>query len=134
MDLPTIATEAVSLLAVYLPKIGEGAAKKIGENFVGSAGELWRSVKGKFSGDPDAEQALVLMEGKPESKGRQATLAEVLLDKMDDDEQFALRLRELVSAARAEGTRQLGGGDRNALIGGNNSGIVITGDGAVVKE
>ncbi len=134
MVFETISAGAVGILASYLPKVGEGAAKKMGENLVGAGSSLLEGIKAKFKGDADAEQTLALMEAKPNSGGRQASLGEVLVDKMAGDEHFALLLRDLVSAAKAQDNRQLAAGHRNVVIDGGNSGIINTGDRVSIKK
>ncbi len=131
MVIETIAAGALTILGPYLVEGGKSFAKKAGEALEAKAEALYRSIKNKFAGDNDAEQTLALVEAKPESKPRQASLEELLLEKMQDDSDFTELINRLVQEAQAADTRNILNitGDRNITVGGNVvGGTFITGD------
>ena len=113
MVIETIAAGAVAVLAPYFAKAGEAVAEKIGESFAEKAGALLQAIKRKFSGDTDAEQTLALAERKPDSKGLQTSLEEVLREKMEGDQDFATLVERLVTEAKQADTNQIVSGSRN---------------------
>ena len=136
MDAQTIATAAMALLSPYLAKAGEAFAKEAGEKLAEKASALYRAVKAKFKGDTYAEQTLTRVEEKPEAKGRQVALQEVLAEKLEEDPDFAETVRRLVEEAQAADTRRvIAFGERSVAVGGGVSGgTIITGDGNVVGD
>lgn len=134
MVIETIAAGAVAVLAPYFAKAGEAIAEKIGEAFAEKAGALLQAIKGKFSGDTDAEQTLVLVERKPASRGLQISLEEVLRDKMESDHEFATLVERLVTEAKEADINQVVSGSRNISIAGAAQGIFVTGDSASIDK
>jgi hypothetical protein len=136
MDIQALAVAATALLGPYLAKAGEAFAEKAGEKLGEKAGTLYQAIKGKFKGDAYAEQTLARAEERPEAKGRQATLQEVLAEKMEEDADFAEMVRRLVEEAKAADTRHvIVFGERSVAVGGDVSGsTIITGDGNVVGD
>jgi hypothetical protein len=119
----TIAAGAISVLTPYLAEAGKEFAKKAGEKLADKAGEIYQLIKDKFKGDDEAQQTLALVEAKPDSKPRLATLEEVLLDRMRGDGEFLHKLHQLVTEAREADSRKiLVQGERNITIGGDVSG------------
>ncbi|HEX8653319.1 MAG TPA: hypothetical protein VF708_21065 [Pyrinomonadaceae bacterium] len=90
----------------------------------------YQAIKKKFTGDPEAEQVLALAEVKPESGARQATLQEVLVDKMQADQEFAATVGRLIQEAKAADHRNVvAWGEGSVAIGGDaTDNIIITGD------
>ncbi|MEJ2557846.1 MAG: hypothetical protein P8186_16785 [Anaerolineae bacterium] len=136
MDIQALAVAATALLGPYLAKAGETFAEKAGEKLAEKAGALYQMVKAKFKGDAYAEQTLARVEEKPEAKGRQGTLQEVLAEKMEEDADFAETVHRLVEEAKAADTRNvIAFGERSVAVGGDVSGsTIITGDGNVVGD
>ena len=88
-----------SLAAIAAPFLAKGAeafSSTAGEKLGAKVGELCQAVINKFKGDSDAEESLALAQKKPDSKGRQSALEEVLAEKMEDDPVFADELQKLV--------------------------------------
>ena len=88
-----------SLAAIAAPFLAKGAeafSSTAGEKLGAKVGELCQAVINKFKGDSDAEERLALAQKKPDSKGRQSALEEVLAEKMEDDPVFADELQKLV--------------------------------------
>ena len=106
MNIESVAMAAVALLGPYLAKAGEAFAKKAGEQLIEKVGALYQVVKSKFKGDNHAEQTLARLEQAPESKRRQAALEDVLIEKMEQDTEFAAQVRRWV-----EESESTGGGD-----------------------
>jgi hypothetical protein len=135
MLIETVAASAIAILGPYLAKAGESFAEKAGETLAEKAGALYRAIKDKFKSDSDAEQTINLVEAKPDSKPRLATLEEVLTEKMKEDPDFATTVNRLVAEAKAADS---GGvfvfGDRNIAVGGDASGTFITGDSNTVGK
>jgi hypothetical protein len=134
MVIETIAAGAVAVLAPYFAKAGEAVAEKVGGAFADKAGALVQAIKQKFSGDTDAEQTLALATRKPDSKGLQASLEEVLRDKMRDDQDFTTLVERLVTEAQQADTNQVVTGSRNISVAGPAQGIFVTGDSATIGK
>lgn len=125
----TIATGAVAVLTPYLLEAGKGFANKAGAKLSEKAGEIYRLIKDKFKGDEDAEGALSMTESKPESKARQTTLQEVLIEKLSRDDNFAAALNKLLDEAKAADIKQVIAFDRGVGIAGDaNDNIIVTGN------
>lgn len=88
----------------------------------------------KFKGDSDAEETLALAQKRPDSKGQQSALEEILAEKLKSDPDFAAKVQRLMDEL------QKGGGGRTAFdqrgqtvhgsqtnIAGNVSGNVLSG-------
>jgi hypothetical protein len=97
MEIETIASLSVALLAPYLEKMGSATAEKLGEIAPEKIGELYKAVKQKFAGDEDAEMVLESAEKRPASKGRSQALVEVVEEKMKEDDDFAGLMMKLVT-------------------------------------
>lgn len=67
--------------------------------------ELCQAVVDKFRGDSDAEETLAFAQKKPDSKGRQKALEEVLAEKLETDPDFAARVQKLVDEVQKGSTR-----------------------------
>ena len=130
MDRLTLA----SVAAPFLAKGAEAFSKSAGETLGAKVGELCQAVIDKFRGDSDAEETLALAQKRPDSKGRQNALEEVLAEKLEDDPDFASKVQRLVDEL------QKGCGSRTAFdqrgqtvhgaqtnIAGNVSGPVLSG-------
>lgn len=130
MIVETIAAGAAAVLGPYLAEAGKGFAKKAGEALAEKASNLYQTIKAKFADDPDAEQALALVESKPDSKGRLLTLKEVLAQKMNGDPEFAEAVNRLVVEARKSDVHNvIAIGERNVAVGGDAIGsTIITGN------
>jgi hypothetical protein len=129
MVIEAVAMSAMAILKMLLGKTGEGFAKKVGEQLAEKAGELYQSVKQKFSSDPYALQTLTRAEENPASADRIVALEGVLKEKLGDDPEFAKQVERLVQEAKtADANRVLVIGDRNVAVGGNATGTFVTGD------
>lgn len=131
MGIETIAAGAIAALGPYLVESGKSFAKKAGETLVGKVEALYASVKKRFADDADAEQALTQLENKPDSAARQASLEELLVEKMRADSEFAATLNRLLLEVQAADTTDILNlsGDRNIALQGNaTNSILITGD------
>jgi hypothetical protein len=100
-DPVTIGTLVVAALAPYLAKAGEAVAEKAGEAGWEGMKSLTALVRRKFTSDNDGEAltTLGLLEKKPESKGYQTAVAELVDAKAATDAGFADELKRLVEAA-----------------------------------
>jgi hypothetical protein len=134
--LETIAAGAIAILSPYLAEAGRGFAKKAGENLAEKANSLYETIKAKFTGDRDAEQALALVEAKPASQGRLLTLEEILTERMTADADFAATIERLVDEAKKADSRNvIVFGERNISTGGDVRGsTLITGDNNTVGK
>jgi hypothetical protein len=109
MDIAQIAITAAALLAPYLVKAGEAAAKKAGETAWEKVESLYQAMRGKFAADEDdyAEKTLQRLEEQPTSEVRQASLADILTEKAEADPTFARELAQLVQdTAQDQATAQ----------------------------
>ena len=105
MDRLTLA----SVAAPFLAKGAEAFSKSAGETLGAKVGELCQAVADKFRGDSDAEETLALAQKRPDSKGQQSALEEILAEKLKDDQDFAAKVQRLVDDL------QKGGGGRTAF-------------------
>lgn len=128
--------DPLSLAAIAAPFVAKGAeafSKSAGDKLGGKVGELCQAVVNKFKGDSDAEETLALAQKKPDSKGRQSALEEVLAEKLEADPDFASNVQRLVDELQKGVTKtafdQRGqtvhGAQTN--IAGNVSGTVLSG-------
>ncbi|HEX8650717.1 MAG TPA: DUF4062 domain-containing protein [Pyrinomonadaceae bacterium] len=136
MPIETVAAAAISILVPYLSEAGKGFAKKFGENMAEKAGNLYQAIKSKFTDDVYAEQTLSRVEEKPDSEGRKSTLEQVLIEKLQEDSDFAQRLQQLIEEAKASDARNVFAlGDRSVAVGGNlQNSTVVTGDRNTVNK
>lgn len=135
MVIEAVAMGAMALLKLYLGKAGEGFAKKVGEQLAEKTGELYQSIKRKFSNDPYAEKTLARAEEDPTSVDRLSALEGILKEKLSGDPDFTKQVDRLVQEAKAADTnRILVMGERNITVGGDASGTFITGDSNQVNK
>lgn len=136
MVMETLAASGISMLTIFLTKAGQPLADKAGQAVVDAANALFRAIKKKFKGNSYAELALKRLEENPESKGRQASVKEVLLEQMERDDVFAAEVRKFVEAAqKADKNSVIAWGARSVAIGGNaKNNIIITGDNSQVQR
>jgi len=100
--------DPMSLAALATPFLIKGAeafSNTAGEKVGGKVGDLFQAVINKFKGDFYAEQTLARAKEKPESEARQGALKEVLADKMEDDSDFAEKVRRLADEIQKENAR-----------------------------
>jgi len=91
--------DPISLAVLATPIIIKGAeafSNAAGEKLGGKVGDLCQAVINKFKGDSAAEETLALAQKKPESKGLQIAVEEVLAEKIEADHDFAENVRRLV--------------------------------------
>jgi hypothetical protein len=96
MDPLTLASAAVAMLSPYFDKIGEGAAKKIGEDAVETGGKLFGWMRAKLSGR--AKEALDDLAAKPNSEDNQADLRKQLVKALEADPTLVAELRAMLPA------------------------------------
>jgi hypothetical protein len=99
MDPVTLASAAVAVLRPFLAKVGEGAAKKMGEEAVDTGGKLLGWMRAKLGGR--AKEALDDLASKPDSEDNQADLRKQLAKALEADPVLATELRAMLSADAA---------------------------------
>ena len=93
-----------------------------------AANSLFDAIKKKFKDDPYAERALRRLEEKPESKDRQASVKDVLVEQMEKDDAFAAVVKRLVEVAEKANSRG------SLVVGGNiGESVIVTGNGNVIQ-
>ncbi|CAA9250387.1 MAG: hypothetical protein AVDCRST_MAG77-2046 [uncultured Chloroflexi bacterium] len=112
MDPVQLATAAVAVLAPFLSSLAQKAGSVVVDRLAEDAGAgaekavdaLYEAVRQKFAsdGDKDAEHSLEGLAAKPDSKARQAAVAEVLEEKAKADPAFAEHLAELVRSVEQD--------------------------------
>ena len=100
MDPVTLATSVVGILMPYLIKGGETIAKKAVDATFEKAGQLYQTLKQKFSNDPYAKETLKRVEEDPNSEARQAALTGVLEEKIKSDPALASELEQFLALAK----------------------------------
>ena len=128
MDPVTLASAAVALLSPYLAKVGEGAAKKIGEDTVETGGKLFGWIRAKLGGR--AKEALDDLAAKPGSEDNQADLRKQLVKALEADPALATELRAMLPADAA-GTDSMsqtvsGAGAKAAQVNGSGNKTTIS--------
>ena len=128
--------DPLTLAAIAAPFVAKGAeafSNAAGEKLGAKVGELCQAVINKFKSDSDAEETLALAQKKPDSKGRQSALEEVLAEKLEADPDFASKVQKLVDEMQKGDTRtafdqrgQTVGTQTN--IAGNVNGPVLSGN------
>ena len=123
-----IAAASVKLLSPYLKKvatdIGDKAAENLGESVAAGAvnkvRELYLAIKGRFSGNQKAEEALTKLSATPDDANTQASLREQLEQALEQDEDFARKLSEMIKSAHQSGADSVFniniGGDVQKLV------------------
>ncbi len=124
-----------ALAAPFLAKGAEAFSKSAGDKLGEKVGELCKVVIDKFRDDSDAEGTLALAQKRPDSKGRQSALEEILAEKLKADPDFASKVQRLVDEL------QKGGGSKTTFdqrgqtvhgaqtnIAGNVKGPVLSGN------
>jgi hypothetical protein len=130
--------DPLTLAVIAAPFVAKGAeafSSSAGDKLGAKVGELCQAVIDKFRGDSDAEETLALAQKRPDSKGQQSALEEILAEKLKDDQDFAAKVQRLVDDL------QKGGGGRTAFdqrgqtvhgsqtnIAGNVNGPVLSGN------
>ncbi len=130
--------DPLTLAVIAAPFVAEGAeafSSSAGDKLGAKVGELCQAVIDKFRGDSDAEETLALAQKRPDSKGQQSALEEILAEKLKDDQDFAAKVQRLVDDL------QKGGGGRTVFdqrgqtvhgsqtnIAGNVNGPVLSGN------
>jgi hypothetical protein len=121
--------DPLSLAAIAAPFVAKGAeafSNAAGDKLGAKVGELCQAVIDKFKGDSDAEETLSLAQKKPDSKGRQSALEEVLAEKLDADPDFAAKVQKGGSRTAFDQRGQTVHGAQTNIAG-NVSGPVLSG-------
>jgi hypothetical protein len=97
--------DLMSTIAVATPFLAKGIeafSSTTGEKLGSMVGELCAIVGNKFKGDNNAEQILASAKKEPDSKEHQVMLKEVLSEKMQEDPDFANKVRNIVDKIQDE--------------------------------
>lgn len=84
----------------YLLKGGEAIAKKAIDETIEKAGQLYQTIKQKFSDDPYAKETLKRVEDEPSSESRKMALEGVLEEKIKSDGALATELEKFLVMAK----------------------------------
>ena len=129
--------DPLTLAAIAAPFVAKGAeafSSAAGEKLGAKVGDLCQAVVNKFKGDSDAEENLALAQKKPDSKGRQSALEEVLAEKLEADPDFADELQKLVDEVQKGAATKTAFDQRGQTVGtqtniaGNVNGLVLSGN------
>ena len=104
--------DPLTLAFIAAPFVAKGAdtfSKSAGAKLGAKVGDLCQAVADKFRGDSDAEETLALAQKRPDSKGQQSALEEILAEKLKADPDFASNVQRLVDEL------QKGNGSRTAF-------------------
>ena len=107
----TIASSTISLLVPYLKLVGEGIAKKAGEEIGGKAGgvawskakQLHDTVKAKLSSKPDVAKVIEMLEKTPNDEDTQAAIRFHIKEAIGSDEKFGKELAAILKDATDAG-------------------------------
>jgi len=138
MDPITLATAATALLGPFIAKVGEGAAKKLGEQLPDKVGKLWSAISDRFKDKPAAAGAAADLANNPEDEDNKQAFELQLKKALKEDEEFAGLIAELLEDAKSEaGISNVGDGavatnHSNAVgkiqVNGNISGNITVGN------
>jgi hypothetical protein len=95
-----LASTAIALLAPWLSKVGEGAAKKLGESAVIHLGELYGLLKSGLTGDDSL--ILLKLEQNPNDSEVQRQAAEKLALRMNEDPVLKINVERSIEKAKAD--------------------------------
>ncbi len=107
LNITQVATAAVTALAPFTPyllELGKAGGKKLVEVIAEKGGEaawqkaqtIWGKLKNRFGEDPEVTSATTLIAVDPEDEDRQATLIKVLSERLEDDQNLAQELFDLL--------------------------------------
>ena len=134
-DLQALAQQVGTTLQPYMPLFSLEAAKAAGKNVPAAIGKVWDLVKERFAKKPAAEEALRDLLKDPSDPDLQAAVRVQLRKLLEEDAEFAAKLRSVAEAAATQTTTYQADvkGDGNILAQG--TGITInTGSGGDSKK
>jgi hypothetical protein len=88
-------------VAALLAKALGGAAEEAGRGATDALGRLVAAVRGRFTGDEQAEKALAAIERSPSDETSGQTLA-LAIERVSKDDAFREELKELVAEAERD--------------------------------
>ena len=129
----------VSILAPCLGVLMAGATaaaeeigKAVGPDLLAHAKRLWARLRPHVEAKPAALEAAEDVAQRPDD-GRTRAAFELQLEKLlRDDPALAAAVAPIVKDAVAAGV--VAAGERNVAVGGSVSGVIVTGDSAVIRE
>lgn len=124
-DLQALAQQVGTTLQPYMPLFSLEAAKAAGKNVPAAIGKVWDLVKDRFAKKPTAEEALRDLLKDPNDPDLQAAVRVQLRKLLEEDAEFAAKLRPVAEAAATQTTTYQADvkGDGNILAQG--TGITI---------
>lgn len=130
MDSLTLASVAAPFLAKGAEAFSKGAGEKLGAK----VGELCQAVIDKFRGDTDAEGTLALAQKRPDSKGQQNALEEILAEKLKADPDFASNVQRLVDELQKGNCSSTAFDQRGQTVHGSQTNIAGNVSGNVISR
>jgi hypothetical protein len=141
MDIQALAHWAAALLTPALPYLlasGQKAVEEIGNEAGGDAWRaaklVWERLRPKIEARPAALEAAQDVASSPTDEDALAALRVQLKKLLTEDEALAAEVFHVYEEAKKQGVTVIAAGDRSVAIGGDASGVIITGDQNVVKE
>lgn len=118
-----------SFLAPCLPillRAGDAAAAKVGAEALEYGKRLWAKLRPKVEAKPAAAEAAQDVAAAPEDPRALAALELQLEKLLAQDDELAAAVARVWDEARAAGV--VAAGERSVAVGGDVSGIIVTGD------
>lgn len=118
--------DLLGIAAIAAPFVAKGAevfSNTVGEKLGGLVGDLCQSVADKFKGDSSAQKALAGAQAKPDSEIKQIALQAAMAEKMEDDADFAEKIKKLVDAIQKESKGSSAFDQRGQNVHGNQTNI-----------
>jgi hypothetical protein len=111
-DIRQIAMAVAAVLAPFMPfliDVGETTGKKLAQVIAEKGGEaawrkvqaLWGKLRTRFGDDPELRSAATMVAAKPGDETRQTMLAEVLIDRLQENPGLAQELFDLLGRQEA---------------------------------
>ena len=120
MDISLIVAAAAPFLAKGIEAFSNTAGEKVAEK----VGELCQTIGNKFKGDSYAEQTLARAKEKPESAERLNALKGILVEKMEEDPNFAKDVKTQVEALKESSQTSVAFDQREQTVHGSQTNIV----------
>lgn len=106
MEVISLASAAVALIAPYLKDAGKEVAKAAGQGAVAAAKRLYDTIKARFASDSSATMTLAKLAAAPDDKAVVDSVRKHL-ERLLTDGAFAAEVQHLVAAARSTGDQNI---------------------------
>jgi hypothetical protein len=136
MDVSALVTILAPCLGILLSGVNAAAqeiGKAVGPDLLDHAKRLWAKLRPHVDAKPGALEAAQDVAAQPDDERRRAALELQLEKLLGEDPELVQALKPLLADAVRAGV--VAAGERAVAVGGNvTGGVIVTGDGAVIRE